>query len=125
MRLMGAMMLLVMTAGCPGFCGDGPDNASTEASLYVTDDHGQNLDAAQFVENGVNLYSRCGERDAELKCVYDLVFLSPATHSIKVLVPNYEPAMISVDTTFNDSVHVAVSLHAMLKMNHVSDLTRE
>jgi hypothetical protein len=125
MRLMGAMMLLVMTAGCPGFCGDGPDNASTEASIYVTGYRGQNLDAAQFVENGNYLDSRCGERDAELKCIYDVVFLPPGAHSIRVLVPNYEPAMVSVDTTTNDSVHVAVSLQEMLKPDHVSDLTRE
>ena len=41
MRFLSAMILSVFASGCIGFCGGGPDTATTEASLYVTGDQGQ------------------------------------------------------------------------------------
>jgi hypothetical protein len=127
MRLFGlvsAMMVSVMASGCIGFCG-GADNL-TEASVYVTDSEGEPVDSPQFHGDvGDTYYPSCGERDANQKCLYSVLNLTADRHEITVSAAGYDPETVEIDTTKNDSVHLAIALHRESKLQQILQIVRK
>ena len=125
MRFLSAMMLSVLASGCIGFCGDGPDTNAREASLYVTDSAGDPIQALRFTEYGANVNSTCGEITSTQKCNYDILFLSQGSHAITVSADGYAPEVVNLDTTNNDSVHLAVTLRSTAHLERIAEIAAE
>jgi hypothetical protein len=106
--------LALLLGACGGFCGAGP--GEVEASLYVSDAAtGASVRQPEFTSDGTPLGASCQDPSAHdpLLCASWLLVGPPSRRSITVTATGYSPATVIVDTTTNESIHLAVEMRAL------------